>query len=257
MKTQQGKVSSAVAFVLAVLVIGGLVGGAGYWYGHRNAKVNSDRGATQPLAQDAAVKKDTSKASSTDDTKNPTACVSSTDPKTYSNKLIGLEFCYPKEWGEAVIGEPVASKSDQGSGYEIHFSAKDGAAVSSVTTDYINTIGRDGRCEDPTSSPPNFTQYSNTWIKDAADSELTAAARYPIKKDGVYLISDNANSFFWGICYSALINQTGTAYPVVKVALRKNLGETTVLQYITDPTKYLSSTDRLQLEELVVSVRKP
>jgi hypothetical protein len=251
MDTQTGKISKGLLAAILVVVIGALIGGIGYWL---STKDSTDASDTIEKASSTEVEDD--KTSSPESATADETPYCSTGLTQYVNELIGLEFCYPTSWGMASISAPQASESLAGSGYEISF-ADYSVVVSSITSDYQNTVGRDGRCEDPENTPPNFSLYSNSWVKDSADSELSAAVRYPVKKDDIYLVQENVNSFFFGLCYSALINQTGTAYPVVKVALRRELGSVSVLQYTENPELVLSEDEKVEFLAVVDSVRKP
>jgi len=249
MSVQSGKVSKGLLATLLVLTIGVLLGGVGYWLGAKDKSSTSESAETEKsLASDAVDETIPAPAD--------TEAYCNTTKTLYTNDLIGLEFCYPSSWGTASINSPQASASVAGSGYEISF-ASYGVVVSSITSDYQNTVGRDGRCEDPENTSPNFSLYSKSWVKDSSDGELSAAVRYPIKKDGVYLIQENVNSFFFGLCYSALINQSGTAYPVVKVALRRELGSVSVLDYTNNPELVLTNDEKAEFLEVVNSVRNP
>jgi len=185
MKPQQGKVSSAVLFVVVVVVIGGLLGGLGYWYGKEHSSKNTQNSAQIPKQNlDSTAKKaDTTNAETATASSQ---CSSSTDPSTFYSKLIGLEFCYPKEWGEAVIGTVPASASNAGSAYEVTFTENQKVTVASATSDYVNTIGRGGRCADPASTQPDFSGFSTSWKIDGALGDIQSASRDTSKKDGVY-----------------------------------------------------------------------
>jgi hypothetical protein len=246
---QSGRATKGVVITVCVVVIALLLGGIGYWLASRD---------------NAAEISQTNKQTETIETGNPeeaTGAVTEeycSDPAwiAYMNELIGLEFCYPRLWGATSLTPPQASESDAGSGYEIAFSAYD-TVVSSITIDYQNTIGRGGRCEDPTNVAPDFSTYSESWFQDFSDPDLALARRSHIKQDGVFLISEVVDSFSGGLCYSATINQTGTAYPVVKIALARPLGEMTVQDHVANPEALFSANERTDFLTVVRSVRRP
>jgi len=253
MLAQSGKISKGLLAAILVVIVGTILGGTGYWLSTKDSTE-----ASETIKKSSSAETETTDTASTlpDSASTEEAAYCSASQTQYTNELIGLEFCYPTSWGTATINAPQASASVAGSGYEISF-ADYSVVVSSITSDYQNTVGRDGRCEDPEKTAPNFSLYSNSWVKDSADSELSAAVRYPVKKDDVYLVQENVNSFFFGLCYSALINQSGTAYPVVKVALRRELGSVSVLQYTENPELVLSADEKAEFLAVVDSVRKP
>ncbi len=252
MNTQSRKVSSGVLVLLLVVLAGSMIGAIGYWYGTRES-------ATKSVMREPDTRPEKKADDSNPSSLDPSGyipCPSIDEYILYQDQT-GLEFCYPISWGIAGGGNVPESQSIEGAAYEVTFPGNDEVTISSATVDYINTIGRDGRCEDPENTPPNFGLYSTNWVKDSADSELTAAVRYPLKKDGVYLIQENVNSFFFGLCYSALVNQSGTAYPVVKVALRRELGSVTPLQYTENPEVLLTAAEKAEFLTVVETMRKP
>jgi hypothetical protein len=249
--SQSGKVGKGVLITIAVIIVSLLLGLLGYWLATKDD-------VTKELTTSSATT-ETTEATPADDavtTETKEAYCAGDDKQLYTNELIGLEFCYPALWGTTAMSAPQGSESVNGSGYEIAFSAYD-TIVSSITSDYQNTIGRGGRCEDPTNIAPDFTTYREAWVQDSSDPDLALASRYHIKKDGAYLISETVDMFSSGLCYSALINQTGTAYPVVKVALRRPLDSTSVSAHVANPTILFSSEERSDFNAVVDSVRRP
>lgn len=249
--SQTGKVGKGVLITIAVIIVSLLLGLLGYWLATKDdATTDSSLSSTSTETTDETPTDD-ALATDTDE-----AYCTGDDMQLYTNELIGLEFCYPAIWGTTAMSAPQASESDNGSGYEIAFSAYD-TVVSSITSDYQNTIGRGGRCEDPTNTAPDFSTYREAWVEDSSDPDLALASRYHIKKDGAYLISETVDMFSSGLCYSALINQTGTAYPVVKVALRRPLDSTSVSAHVANPEILFSAEERSDFNAVVDSVRRP
>lgn len=254
MRKQEGKVSSALLFVVVVVIVGGLLGGAGYWYGKKNSG-KSTQNATQ---SDKKVANADSKSGNAQQTDTAKPCASSVDAKTFSSKLIGLEFCYPKEWGEATIGNVPASASNAGSAYEITFTKNSRVTVASATGEYVNTIGRGGRCADPVTSEPDFSGFSTAWKVEGALGDIQSASRDTIKKDGVYHARESVNDFGGNVCLTGYVNVVGGAYTLITVNLQAPYGSgiTTVSAHVSNSDILITPAERVQFGELVESMKK-
>lgn len=253
MSKQLGRVSTGIVAVISVLAVGLALGGLGYWYGVRDKDTVSETTSSIVSSDDAAPE-----AAKTKDEAS-IYCPSSPGAKTFFNELIGLEFCYPASWGIATLGNVPASASVNGSSYEITFSDNPSVTVASATNDYVNTVGRGGRCADPQTAPPDFAKYKEAWVVDGDAGDIQSATRYHVKKDGVYLIQEWVGDFGGQVCLSAQINVSGGAYEVVTANYQMPYGSgiTTVSAHVANPTVLLTAATRLQFVELVDSIRRP
>ena len=252
MRHQQGKVSSALLFVTVVIVIGALLGGAGYLYGKKNSGKNTQN------ATRSDKKVTDSQAKSPDNADVVKTCASSVDPRTFSSKLIGLEFCYPKEWGEAVIGNVPASASSSGSAYEITFTKNSKVTVASATSDYVNTIGRGGRCADPVTKEPDFSSFSTAWKVEGALGDVQSATRDTIKKDGVYHARESVNDFGGNVCLTGYVTVAGGAYTLITVNIQAPYGSgiSTVSAHVSNSDILITPAERVQFGELLESMKR-
>lgn len=259
MRSQKGKVSSAVVFIVVAVVLASALGGVGYWYGKKGSK-KAEQKTTTSSAQDVvadASKPTTNTPPPATKSESATVCASSTSPATFYSKLIGLEFCYPKEWGEATVGNVPASASAVGSAYEITFSKNSKVTVASATSDYVNTIGRGGRCADPVTKMPDFSSYSSSWKINGDMGVDQYALRYTIKKDDVYIVQESASDFGGNVCLTGYAYVSGGAYTVITVNMQASFGSgiTTVKAHTDNPTILLTPADRVQFGELVESIK--
>lgn len=238
-----------------------LIGGGAYWLGTKNSKKDTKatntttaaneqtKNTTEPSVTDAKTAPETPK-------KADATCPSSPGAKTFYNKVIGLQFCYPKEWGEATVGNVEASDSVSGGAYEIRFATKDGLSITSATSDWKNTVARDGRCADPQQEAPQFSTYQPEWKTEGSGMALTSALRVHIKQEPDFLIRELADDYYSGVCLMAIVSTPGGAYNVQTVNLLRSFsgGIMSVKAHIDNPTILITAAERVQYSEMVASM---
>ncbi len=245
---------AAVVLCIAIGVAGG------YWFGMRGT--SSEKPVTQATNEQKKSTLESSPTPSVSPTPSANAvtygtCGSSPEAKTFYDKVIGLQFCYPKEWGEATVGTVPASASDAGGAYEITFSAKSGLTVASATVDWKNTIGRDGRCADPMSAPIDFSGYAESWKTEGEGMALTSASRYVNKVDGRWWISELASDYYSAVCLKAAVSTLGGVYDLQTVNYQVAFNDqiASVKAHVDNPTVLISPAERVQFGEMVDSMQ--
>ncbi len=255
----------------AITVVAIALGGVGYMFGKNikdneakdpaingiavtdETKIASDKATADALKLNESTTingQNISKSQATD----YGTCPSSPVAKTFYNKIIGLEFCYPSEWGEATIGSVPASASAAGGAYEITFAGKAGLTIASATADWQNTIARDGRCADPQQGGPQFDTYIPEWKVEKSEAEVFSALRVHIKKEPHYLIRELADTYFNAVCMMGIVATPGGAYDAQGVVLNVELGSRTITEHVADSTVIISTALRVQFSELVDSM---
>lgn len=216
----------------------------------------------QDVSTDNATKTPAEAAKPTATTAIAANCPSSAGAKTFYNKIIGLEFCYPKEWGEATVGTVEASASTAGGAYEITFSSKDGLSIASATSDWQNTVARDGRCADPITGEgqkgsPQFATYQPDWKLEGSGMDVSSALRVHIKQEPNFLIRELASDYYNGVCLIGIVSTPGGAYTLQNVNLLRSFGGgiTTVKAHSDTPNVLIPVSERTQFSELVASIK--
>ena len=238
--------------VVAAITIGGLL-----VLGNRSD--NKKDTTVKKEAQTSVASEEKKDTNDTPVTEVYGTCPSSPGAKTFYDKLIGLEFCYPSSWGETSIGSVEASSSDNGQAYELSFSAKAGLTVAAATSDWRNTTARDGRCADPdpTQSAPQFSTYREDWLVEGAGAGIASALRVHIKKEPRYLIRELASDYYGAVCLTGIVATPGGAYPVQFVNLLRAFsspGETAVSDHTANPNALITPAERVEFGEMVDSM---
>lgn len=240
MKRRLGSRGFGAVETILILIIVGIIGGAG-WYVWRQSRAESpDDSTSQATPQ-------TSEAE-TDDSAEPEGCEAEPGYAVYTNS--GPDFCfvYPEDWGSVTLREgPVDAAYEPEGSYLGTFSANEHASFAFIPTDWEYTgPGRDGP-----SNATGFTEYEQFTVHDSSQPIIR------FNTDEKYLVAYSTDFHFRGV---VIVGQRAfestEGYAGVEFELHVMAPDGSEFDGFTDPPSKLVSEDQLDTMEAVINSLK-
>lgn len=177
----------------------------------------------------------------------------------YSDKTIGLAFCYPIEWGAVIVKDAKVDVADTGYRQQLVFSDNPYFSVGGASDDWSTEVGRGVGCLEPNNTPAELSTYDTDWhdiIGVGADIE--SATRSLTSSGGGYDMVESVGDYLSGVCVQGHKAISGSRYRVAFAAFYRELsvssGINTPKAHIDAPNILFTATQRTQYDALLASL---